>query len=146
MKLKLKLEYSKKKVKNPFGDKRRKLPAWANIWFPILKHKHPISFQGADDGIIDAIYLEQVIVLEKCFQLQEPNTSPGYLFCVSEWDAHEDEILSLFDPEAPQIAAWLHPVGHVLEPMLGWSDQEVLDDTRVTIQEELLTYFHQHFV
>jgi hypothetical protein len=54
--------------------------------------------------------------------------------------------VSLFDPAPPPtIAAWLHPVGHELESLLGWSDQ-VLHTTHVTIAEEILTYFHAHFV
>jgi hypothetical protein len=145
VKLKCKLAYSQKKLNNPFGDELRKLPVLYNIWFLCCSEKHPISLEGADLGIIEAFTLEQVIVLQKCFQVTEPNTCPGYLSGVSEWDEHEQDIVSLFDPAHPTIVACLHPVGHELESMLGWSDQ-VLNTTRVIIAEEILTYSHAHFV
>jgi hypothetical protein len=64
---------------------------------------------------------------------------------VSEWDEHEHDIVSLLDPAHPTIVAWLHPVGHEIEILFGWSDQ-VLDTTCETIAEAILTYFHAHFV
>jgi hypothetical protein len=140
-----KLAYSQKKLKNPFGDELRRLPVLSNIWILCCSEKHPISLEGADLGIIEAFTLEQVIVLQKCFQVTEPKTCPGYLLGVSEWDEHEKDIVYLFDPAPPTIAAWLYPVGHELESILGWSDQ-VLDTTSVTIAYAILTYFHAHFV
>jgi hypothetical protein len=146
VKLKCKLAYSQKKLNNPFGGELRKVLVLSNMWFLCCSEKHPISLEGADLGIIEAFSLEQVIVLQKCFQVTEPKTSPGYLLGVSEWDEHEQDIVSLFDPAPPTIVAYrLHPVGHELESMLGWSDQ-VLDMTRVTIADSTLTYFHARFV
>jgi hypothetical protein len=103
VKLKCKLAYSQKKVNNPFGDELRKLPALSNIWFICCSKKHPISLEGADLGIIEGFTLEQVIVLHKCFQVTEPKTCPGCLLGVSEWDKHEQDIVSLFDPAPPPV-------------------------------------------
>jgi hypothetical protein len=145
VKLKCNLAYSQKKLKNPLGDELRKLPVLSNIWFLCCSEKQPISLEGADLGIIEAFALEQVIVLHKCFQVTEPKTCPGYMLGVRDRDEHEQDSVSLFDPASPTIAAWLHPIGHELESLLGWSDQ-VLDMTRVTIAEAILIYFHARFV
>jgi hypothetical protein len=146
VKLKCKLACSQKKVKNTFGDELRKLLVLSNIWLLCCIKKHPISLEDADLRIIEAFTLEQVILLQKCFQVTEPKTCPGYLLGVSEWDKHEQYIVSLFDPAPPPtIAEWLQPVGHELESLLGWSDQ-VLNTNRVTVAEAILTYFHARFV
>jgi hypothetical protein len=104
---KAKVHYIQKKLLNPFGNKNLKMPQvssnnfaivstfqvdasnsyffvafnfqTSNVWFPALRI-HPISIHGAPAEILENFTIQQMIVLQKCFQVQVPEDSPGFIF------------------------------------------------------------------
>jgi hypothetical protein len=102
-----KVHYSEKKLLNPFGNKNLKMPQvsnnmfsiastfqvaasnsyffvafkfqTSNVWFPSLR-MHPISIHGAPAEILENFSIQKMSVLQKCFQVQVPEDSPGFIF------------------------------------------------------------------
>jgi hypothetical protein len=107
---KVKVHYSQKKLLKPFGNKKLKMPQvssnnfasvttfqvaasnsyffvafkfqTSNVWFPALQI-HPISIHGAPAEILENFSIQQMIVLQKCFQVQVPEDSPGFIFAAA---------------------------------------------------------------
>jgi hypothetical protein len=112
-----------------------------NVWLPALTDRHPISIQGANEEVLNNFSIDQMIAPQKCFQVTDPEDSPKFILCYSEWEENQESILPFFNPEFPSIVAWLHPVGHEVKHILGWSDH-VLDGTRVNFSHSTMTLFH----
>jgi hypothetical protein len=168
---KAKVHFSQNNLLNPFGNKKLKMPQvsntfsivtifqvaasnsyffvafkfqTSNVWFPALQ-MNPISIHVAPAEILENFSIHQMIVLQKFFQVQVPEDSPGLFCCCSEWEENRESIISFFNPKSPSIAGWLNPVGHEVEHLLGWYDQ-VLDGTRVKFPRLIMSYFRSRFV
>jgi hypothetical protein len=143
VKAKAKVTYRRKNLHNPFVETRRKMPKVSrkegdvmtcnlpltqsafllfiiqtcNVWFPILKTRHPIYIQGASKEVLDNFSIERVIVFQKCFQGRFTEDSPRFIFCCSDWVEYREAIFALFAPVAPAIEAWLNLVSHDVEEL-----------------------------
>jgi hypothetical protein len=104
---KAKVHYCQKKLLNSFSNKNLKMPQvrsnnfaivttiqvagsnsylfvafkfkTSNVWCPALRI-HPISIHGGPAEILENFSIQQMIALQKCFQVKIPEDSPGFIF------------------------------------------------------------------